>query len=475
MRAQVLQKLLDKQKLNKFGDLIMSENWAELHQLFISGTKADDIITPLEQNDKLLSFTKYMTTVEPNQANLRIMSQLLPHISEEHLPALTQCFRNFALSNAQCQSAIVDMIVRSFFITDATVFADALIAIIQSIPTIHPIVSASINKFFPQTSFSPETQIRYLRSMLQICSYSQDVTVSTLGRAFQHLVAFDCELMLEPAADGSFVLDDDIAQCFTPQLNLFLEFISTNPAELFPLLLQLFDMYLMDLPLTSAAQYIFFFAASFSHELAETFVGFLLAKLIDVNASTRTRSNASLYIASLVVRALYIDDEFSITIVDYVANFANCYAEHVKAETPERCRLDLIAHNVYYFAVQCVAYICCWRWSSWSQTDTDFVERWNLKELLCNNLKAINAIDRNTAELFRSLNIFPMEPEAIVIERIHVWFPFDPCPLEEIARIVQPFYIEWRSDNDTDDIDGMLDRSLNQVCEMRGITLEGML
>jgi hypothetical protein len=52
----------------------------------------------------------------------------------------------------------------------------------------------------------------------------------------------------------------------------------------------------------------------------------------------------------------------------------------------------------------------------------------------------------------------------VVIQRIDSWFPFDPCQLEEVGKVMRDFYNEWGKD----DVDVMLDRELEKIYARRG-------
>ena len=473
MRSSVLQSLINKQKRAKFGDLVANDNWPDLYASVASETtKLDDLIPTLQQRGKLLSFTTFLCSQPQNPSTIKTISQLLGHLSDSDLQTLIPLLRTMVLGSPQCQTLIIDMIVRSFFLTDSLVFCDAILAILKAARGLHGIVANAIIKFFPQTSFPSEQQLRFMRASLKVCEKSKKITEAALGRIFQHLVALDCELMLDPV-DGSFIVDDDIAATFSPQLHLFVEFVHSDP-DLFLLLLQLFDSYLIDVPRTAAVQFIYFHMLSSSHEHTETFIGFLLAKLFDVQASQRVRANAALYIASLVVRAEYVEDDFAAVVCDYVADYAIKYSEHIQSEVPDRFKMDVTAHNAFYYAVQCVVYIFCWRWRHWrvgAKFNPD--KRWRLRELMGNALRAADSIDKDTSELFRSLNVVDIGPESFVIERISVWFPFDPCPLDEIAHLIDPFYVQWRDcDDDPEDVDQLLDQELARICQTRLITID---
>jgi RNA polymerase I-specific transcription initiation factor RRN3 len=297
-----------------------------------------------------------------------------------------------------------------------------------------------------------------------------------MPRVFQHLVALDCELLLDSGAAGLCVVDDDVAASFAPQLRLFVDFLAACGGDVSGLLLPLFNVYLVELPRAAVVQFVFFYVASLNRGTADNFVGFLLAKLFDAQASTRARANAALYLASFLVRARFVDGDFAAAVIDYVADFAFRYAAHVRAESPDEFKLDLDAHACFYYAVQCVAYVVCWRWRQWRHAGFRAAERWHLRELVGNPLRAIDAIDRNTAELFRAIAVCERVDETPAIGRIAVWFPFDPSPLEEIAELVRDEYAVWaQCDPDTDDIDAMLDSALARVCQDRLISIEQVL
>lgn len=467
MRSALLQKLLDKQKQNKYGDYVANNQWPEIYsQIIAKQTKLTDILPALNEANKLIKFTEFIATIEPNTTNLKILSELLPKIPSDQLPELTPYLKNLVLGFTQYQAQIVDMLVRSFFISDSQIFVDTLLSLLQAIPAIHSAISASITKFFPQTNFPVDQQVHFLRNSLVLCSASNDVAISSLSRIFQHFVALDCELLFDaPSSDGSIRVDDDVAQCFIPQMSFFMEFISNANSTIMTLLLQFFDLYLIDLPKVVAVQFVYFFSSSLDHSNFETFVGFLLAKMIDDSASLRSRSNATLYLESLIVHARYIDDDFAALTLDYVSNYALCYASHISSEVPDQFKMDIKMHHMYYFAVQCLSYVICWRYKSFTDKNINIVERWHIDELLYNELKAIDVIDKNTSDMVKSFNLFEARHEdSVVIERIAVWFPFDPCPLDEMADFVSDNYIQWNELNEEDeDVNAILDQELSRL------------
>jgi RNA polymerase I-specific transcription initiation factor RRN3 len=143
--------------------------------------------------------------------------------------------------------------------------------------------------------------------------------------------------------------------------------------------------------------------------------------------------------------------------MDYVADYANQYSANRRREAPEEFRMDLSIHWQFYYAMQCLVYVCCWRYKRFN------VGKWNLRELLTNDLGASDMIDRNTCDVFRNLGIVELGKENVVIEKIYVWFPFDPCQIEEIGSVVRPFYNEWGKD----DVDLMLDQEWDRLCAKR--------
>lgn len=477
MKGSVLQRLLTKQKQEKFGTAVNNDKWDELVPNILSGvSKFEDVIVPIQERGKVLNLFQYITTLEPNQPNLGLLTRILAIIPPENLQEAAGYLREMALTFAAISAPIIDLIVRSFLTQNELYFADVINNLIDASQSFTPLTSASITKYFPQTTFEGDQQINFLKSTLHVCQHSYDVTLKVLSRVFQHIVGLDCELMIMGNKDSNAIeIDEDVAALLTPQIIYVLDFVENSPQTIFTLLLQLFDIYLLDLPSSSAVQYIFFIASSFSSQNYQNFVGFLLAKLFDENVNKRTRGNAAFYASTLIARAKYIDDQFASFVLDYVSNFAECYLEHIKTTSPQFMTCNIQTHAVYYYALQCFAYIYCWRHSGFEKMEIDVESRWKINLLFNNELDAMTAIDPNTAEMFSSLGNIEYEPDSSVIERISVWFPYDPCPLDEVSERVSSIYMQWGEVAEPADVDAALELSLNRICASRGISLGDIL
>jgi RNA polymerase I-specific transcription initiation factor RRN3 len=479
MRNSILQKLLNKQKQEKFGDVIVNDRWDELIPNIINGvSKFEDAIVPIQEQGKIMVIFEYITTTQdPSQQILGLLGKIIPMLNQsEDIEHAAGLLRDMVLRSGTQAGPVIDLIVRNFLKQDEPHFSNCINQLIDASPNnINPI-SSSISKFFPQTSFDGTEQVNYLKSTLNVCAYCKDVALSVLNRVFQHLIGLDCELMInnKSGSANALEIDEDVAIILTPQITLVLDFIESSPPELFTLLLQLFDLYLIDLPSSTTVQFIFFIAASYEQNQYETFVGYLLHKMIDNGVCTRTRGNAAFYLATLIARAKFIDDHFAAAALTYVANFASCYLTHVRTNSPQMLTRNIQSHTIFYDALQCIAYVCCWRYESWKQIGIDPQEKWNLSELFVNELEGLTAIDKNTAEMFGSLGIVEYDPDEFIIDRIDVWFPFDPCPFEEVKARVDPIYKEWGEESEPADIDSMLDQSLSKICSSRGISLDDM-
>ena len=378
------------------------------------------------------------------------------------------------LKSGNQSQGVIDLIVKNFLTQSELYFSNAINQIVDASQNFISHISSSINKYFPQTNFDGTQQLFYMRSTLNVCSHSIQITRTVLSRVFQHLAALDCELMISSKDENGETLeiDEDIAAILTPQVMLVLDFIENSSPDLFTLLLQLFDNYFIDIPSLTTVQFIYFIAASFGSNQTETFGGYLLHKMIDNTVSSRTRGNAAFYLMTLIARARYIDDQFAVAILSYVANFASCYIQHIRTNNPRMMTRNTQTHTVFYYALQCLAYVCCWRHEQWQQNGIDPEEKFHISELFNNELDGMSAIDKNTAEMFSSLGLVDYDVEEIQIDRINVWFPFDPCPLDELKERVQPIYMEWGEEAEPGDMDSVLDQSLNKICASRGISFD---
>ena len=211
MRSSALQKLLDRQKQNKFGDYIASDRWPELLHLINSrSAKFDDILTPLIQNHKIQDFSMYVATQEPVPSTLQILIQLIPNVPD--INSFGELFKKLVLGYPQYQTQVIEqLLVRSFLITDSMIFAETIIEILKNAQHLSSLISSAIIKYFPQTQSPPQIQVRYLKNTLAICSASDNINVTVMGRIFQHLVALDCELMIVQYTYNVAEIDEDVA------------------------------------------------------------------------------------------------------------------------------------------------------------------------------------------------------------------------------------------------------------------------
>ncbi|EAY04399.1 hypothetical protein TVAG_416970 [Trichomonas vaginalis G3] len=477
MKGSVLQRLLTKQKQEKFGSAVNNDKWDELVPNIISGvSKFEDVIVPIQERGKVMNLFQYVTILEPSQPHLGLITRILSIIPNENMQEAAGHLREMALTYGSSASPIIDLIVRNFLNQSELFLADIINSLMDASQNFVPLIAASITKYFPQTTFEGDQQINFLRSTLHVCSYSYDVTLKVLGRVVQHIVGLDCELMIRTyKGTDAIVIDEDVAALLTPQILFLLDFIENASQNIFTLLLQLFDVYILDLPYSSVVQFIYFMASSFSSENYQTFVGFLLAKIFNENVNKRTRGNAAFYASTLVARAKYIDDQFATFVLDYVSNFAECYLNHIKQNSPQFLTRNIQVHAVYYYALQCFAYIYCWRHDGFEKMEIDVESRWKVSLLFNNELEGLSAIDPNTAVMFSNFGLIDYEPDQSVIERIQVWFPYDPCPLEEIAERVSSYYMQWGENAEPGDVDAALENSLSRICAMRGISLGDIL
>ena len=476
MRSSVLQKLIEKQKIDKFGTLISENKWNEILELiFKNNMKIEDVILTSSKTKNLHLFFQYLTTLEPNNFIISIISRILPEIYLDHKNFINENFINYLSNFRNFNNLIVEIIIRLFITTNDIFFSELCINFLNLSFFQYNIISNLIIKFFPQTSFPLEQQMNYLNSTLLICLKNKDITLNVINRIFQHLVALDCELLISSTTENNlFIIDDDIALLLSPQLSVFLNFCENLDKDIFTVLLQLFELYLIDLPRVTTTQFIFFFICSLESSLCEQFIGFLLYKLLDTsNNNFRSKKNSALYISSLVARAKFISDNFAYTVVYYIENFAFIYNNHIHKETPEFLSRNINKHWIFYYCIQCITYICCWRWNSWEKSNINPFKRWRLKELISDELLALTVIDKNTAEQFSTIIDFNIDNNnEVLIDKIEVWFPFDPCPLEDFSLKFQNNYRSWDELPDTNDIDEILDFGLNKICKNRGIQFD---
>lgn len=472
--AAILKKLLNRQKQNKFGDAVAEGRWADVLEDINAGkTKTEDIFPVVEQQGKMGAFYHFLLTTEPTNQTLTLILKVIPMVPAPIIENTASLYSQMVAIYPKYATLIIETIVRSFIAADVPSFVPLLKDIIQINPSLIGTISSSLSKYFPQTLFAFEVQHRYLTYTLDMARICPEVGFSIIGRVVQHIVALDCEFFIGVDAEEGIQVDSEVAPSYWPQFLLVLDYLDDPNQELFTSLLQAFASYVLDLPRALVVQFLVFWAASFSEVFTEQLIGFFIFKLTDASTPTRSRENSALYLQSLVARASFINDKLALTVADYITDFAKHYVEFL-AENG-RLNRSVQMHSVFYFAVQALAYIICWRESDFRHMNVDFAERFSLETLFCSSLDAGSIIDRGTSEAFLKLGFVNYKLEAIVIEKIEAWFPFDPCPINEIQERFSEIYRDWGCLNEPQSVSQLIGQELDEIGAVRGIDISSIL
>lgn len=465
-----LQRILNKKKEKEYGEAVSSDNWDEIISIITSdNSKFVNALELIKKKNKLLTFFHYINTLEPSKKNCELIYDIIVGFCrEEEYKEIADIMRERAITQQDQLLNIVDVIVRCFFLTDKPYFSDTLKYILDNVSKSYIIVSNALTKVFPQCSFPPQDQLFYLKNTLNVCLHMNDLAKIVIQRVFQHLVALDCQLKSR-GDDNEVLISEEIIEILSPQIDAFMYYLQEIEYDS-NLLLQLFDSYLIDMPECSAVHFIFFYIASINQQFMEIFPGYLIGKVVDQQLqSYRSRQNAAMFLMTFVARSKSINSKFAIAIISYIADFALKYLNFVNQSQQS---MDYSRHSIFFYSIQCILYVICWRHGQWN---VKYDEVWNLESLIINKLDPLSHIDRNVQELFESLQIVDHCGSTTSLDRISVWFPFDPCPLESLSEKISLFYNIWGEVEEPKNINDALDISLSQICASRGITLESNL
>ncbi|KAL3525146.1 hypothetical protein ACH5RR_013518 [Cinchona calisaya] len=253
--------------------------------------------------------------------------------------------------------------------------------------------------------------------------------------------------------------------------------------QVFDILLQSFHKTVLMAYKSKFAQFVMFYTCSLDPENCGTKFAVTLVNIFESSAFPEWRMSAVAYLASYLSRAKFVSASFVASILERLVNWCSDYCKNQGGDSNAK------AHKVFYAGCQAIMYVLCFRMRSMvaiprlrSQL---FLMRIDdiLKHPL-NPLKVcLPSIVEEFLRLAKSSRLFTV-PENFVpngllesevsmafggIERLDMFFPFDPCLLKKSDRFIRPNYVYWSmvrstcEEEDDDDEEGTSDADVAEV------------
>ncbi|KAK4781127.1 hypothetical protein SAY87_017233 [Trapa incisa] len=228
--------------------------------------------------------------------------------------------------------------------------------------------------------------------------------------------------------------------------------------EVFGTLLNSFQTTVLTAYKSKFAQFVMFYACALDPEdCGVIFARTLLDIFVCNDYPPMTRMSAVAYLASYLARGKFISTDFVVEILRRLVDWCMDYCKIQNGDTnPE-------LHRSFYSGCQAIMYVLCFRMRSLVHIPgfKSQLSRMPLESILKHRLDPLRVCLPSVVEEFlrqaKAAHLFTVSktfvfdnlPESELsrtfggLERLDMFFPFDPCLLKKSDRFVRPNYIFW--------------------------------
>ncbi|XP_014516726.1 RNA polymerase I-specific transcription initiation factor RRN3-like [Vigna radiata var. radiata] len=248
-------------------------------------------------------------------------------------------------------------------------------------------------------------------------------------------------------------------------------------AEVFDILLHSFQKTVLNAYKSKFTQFVMFYACALDPEGCGVKFAMVLADIFvsDVNPPI-TRMSAVAYLASYLSRAKFLSAALVTTIIQSLVD--QCYAYCKLRDSGMNPR----AHQVFYSGCQAIMYILCFRMRSLMDVPRLKLQLLNMpmeaiwKHKLCPLKVCLPTVVVEFLRQAKAAKLF-MASESFVfndmlesdlskafggMDRLDMFFPFDPCLLKKSESYIRPHFVRWSKVRTTYDDD---DDNVSEVSE----------
>lgn len=227
--------------------------------------------------------------------------------------------------------------------------------------------------------------------------------------------------------------------------------------EVFESLLQSFEITVLNAYKSKFAQFVIFYACSLDPENSGIrYAEFLVNMFISSSFPPLTRMSAVAYLASFMSRGRFLSTSLVVNILGRVAKWCSDY------DGLENGNLNPTAHRLFYAGCQAIMYVLCFRMKSIIDIPRlkSQISAMPLRQIFVNHLEPFKVCLPSIVEEFvqqaKSANLLhggtPIFKDVLEseysrafggIERLDMFFPFDPCLLKKSDSFLRPNFVYW--------------------------------
>ncbi|RZC62890.1 hypothetical protein C5167_024630 [Papaver somniferum] len=232
-------------------------------------------------------------------------------------------------------------------------------------------------------------------------------------------------------------------------------------AKVFPTLLQSFHDTVLNTQKSKFAQFFMFYACSLDPEVCGMSFLFMLRDVFLCNTGIQlTRMSSVAYLASYLSRAKFLAGHIIASTLQRLVNWCVEYCQFVGAEEKT---LNPEAHRLFYSGCQAIIYVLCFRMREMldDPDQKSIILGFPLQRIFRDPLdplkvclplvvdeflkqaKAASLITASENFLFKNLLESDLSKAFGGVERLDMFFPFDPCLLKRSERFIKPIFLHW--------------------------------
>lgn len=369
--------------------------------------------------------------------------------------------------------------------------------IITLIPLSLPLVGIALKDEFPHKRFNSEELFVYLKNLLLVSYYAPSLIDTLITTAVDHLIQIDVDIKLEDVPDTEELqfevelepgnseltarkldsmmivvfefLDAAFGNCKNenrehtfPSMNLN----TSHKQQLFNILLQIFDKYILTTYKSKYTQFILFYVCRLKPEednsFSARFMAYLFNKLQMKGNNVHQMASAA-YLGSFLARSNYVPASTLREVVAFIMNWTLSYLNTHPTGTP-----DAVVHGLFYSMSQSLYYIFCFRHEVLlSQGDVSSLKMGyqRITESSFNPLKfCLPTIVREFVRIcadneWYDYNELVKSNEKLVLAKstfgganqLEMFFPFDPYLLKYSSKYLDAYYVSWSAPDDEDE------------------------
>ncbi|KAF3440903.1 hypothetical protein FNV43_RR19189 [Rhamnella rubrinervis] len=238
--------------------------------------------------------------------------------------------------------------------------------------------------------------------------------------------------------------------------------------EVFEALLQSFQKTVLTAYKSKFAQFVMFYACTLDPETCGLRFAMMLADIFVCNDNSQhfVRMSAVAYLASYLSRAKFLSTSFVATmlkrLVDWCLDYCNMQEGEVNPE----------AHRIFYSGCQAIMYVLCFRMRSLTDVpqlrallfglpiDSILTHKLSPLKVCLPSVVTVFLRQAKAAHLFTTAEKFSFDDYLLEselsrafggIERLDMFFPFDPCLLKISDSMIRPNFVYWSMVRPCDD------------------------